>query len=453
MTLAKLPEVPKGSWRGATLLAATKRIFPLVTMRLVFRGGAVLDPAGKDGLSTLACRMLERGTKRRKHVEIIEAIETAGGTISSNAGYEALRLDGTVLGKSLDRWMGVIAEMLLEPAFTEKELETCREEMIAELALHREEDRDLGDAFYRRALWGDSPYGRRTEGTETSLASLTRDDVVKRWREGMVGSRLLAGAAGDLDVDQLAKLLEKHLGTLPEGTPAIAPASTPRPLGMGVEVLLVDKPDRTQTQIFLGRTSAGPQHPDYLPFQIANHAFGGMFTSRFMQEVRVKRGWSYGAYTRLETMPAASSFAAWTFPSNEDTLPAIRLLLELVASFAKDGVSKDELEAGKSHLENAMAFDIETPEAQLARRMQEILLSLPDDWTPRFVEAVRSATVERSNAAVRSLLAGQPLQLTLVCTADKLVEELAKQPEVSRIDVVAFDTPEPGLWRNVFTRR
>lgn len=447
-----LPVVAQGTWRGATLLAATKRVFPLVTVRLAFRGGAVLDAPGKEGLSSLTARMLERGTKTKNHTQVIDAIEAIGGTIGSGAGYESIRLEGTLLARSLDRWLAMIAEMLLEPAFTEEELGICRDEMISELALHREEDRDLGEMFYRRALWGDSPYGRFSEGTETSLTSLTRDDVVRRWREGMVGSRLLAGVAGDLDLDQFGKLLDKHLGVLPAGS--AVPDSiggSPRPLS-GVEVLLVDKPDRTQTQIFLGRACAGPLHADYLPFQIANHAFGGMFTSRFMQEVRVKRGWSYGAYTRLETMPESSSFAAWTFPSNDDTVPAVRLLLDLVKSFATDGISATELEAGKGHLTNAMAFDLETPEAQLARRMHEITLRLPDDWTPRFLRAVEASTVERANAAAKAMLDGKPLALTVVCTADRFVEELAKLPEVTRIDVVPFDTSDPGSWTHVFRR-
>lgn len=448
-----LPDVTRGTWNGATLLAATKRVFPLVTVRLSFSGGAVLDPPGKEGLSLLATRMLERGTRTKSHTEVIDAIETIGGTIGAGAGYETLRLDGTLLRRNVDRWLAMIAEMLLEPAFSEAELAICKHEMIAELALAREDDRDLGDMFFRRALWGDSGYGRFAHGTAATLPALTRDDVVGRWREGMVRSRLVAGVAGDLDIGELGALLEKHLGALPQGSPVppAAAGGAPRPLS-GVEVLLVDKPDRTQTQIFLGLACAGPSDGDYLPFQIANHAFGGMFTSRFMQEVRVKRGWSYGAYTRLETMPQSSAFAAWTFPSNEDTVPAIRLLLELVQSFATEGISAEELEAGRGHLTHAMAFEMETSEAQLARRMNEMALRLPDDWTPRFLRAVESSTVERTNAAARSMLAGKPLALTVVCTADRFVEELAKLPEVTRIDVVPFDTDDPGRWTSVFRR-
>ena len=446
-----LPEVAKGSWKGATLFAATKRVFPLVTVRLVFRGGTVIDPAGKEGLSALAARMLERGTKARGHAEIVDAIETIGGTIGTGAGPEGIRVEGTVLGRSLDRWLAAVAEMLLSPAFSEEELATCRNEMLAELALRREDDRDLGEAYFRRAIWGDAPYGLSPEGTGKSLPTLTRDDVVARWREGMVGARLVAAASGDLDLDGLGRLLEKHLGALPRGEPAPRSASEPRPLS-GVEVLLVDKPDRTQTQIFLGRPGLAPEDAEYVPFLVANHAFGGMFTSRLMQEVRVKRGWSYGAYSRVETLASGSTVAAWTFPSNDDTIPAIRLLLDLLAGFAREGVGPEELDAGKSHLKNAIAFDLETPEAQVARRLHEHLLGLPDDWTPRLLDAATALDPARARAAAGTVLAEKPLRLTVVCTADPFVEKLVQFPEVTRIDVVPFDTDDPSRWTNVFTR-
>lgn len=450
MSARRLPEVARGAWRDATLLAATRRIFPLVNIRLVFRGGSLEDPPGKEGLSMLAARMLERGTRRRKHAEVIDALETLGGTIRTSAGFESLHLEGLVLRRSLDRWLAVIAEMLLEPSFDEEALELCKQEMLAELAVGREEDRDLGDAYFRRAIWGDAAYGRPPEGTGASLPGLGREDVAARWRQAIAGARLIAAAAGDLDLDELGARLDEHLGALPAGSPAPGTSVEPRAL-RGVEVLLVDKPERTQTQLFLGRPAVPPGHEDYFPFLLANHAFGGMFTSRLMQEVRVKRGWSYGAYSRLEVHPTRSVVAAWTFPANEDTMGTIRLLLDLLGEFAREGVTGEELEAGKGHLRNVLAFEIETPEAQVSRRLHELLLGLPDDWTRRFLDAVGGTSLARANDAARSVL-GPDLALTAVCTAGRFVDPLAAMPEVSRIDVVPFDADDPSRRTNVFTR-
>lgn len=451
MGLPVLPVVDRGTWRGATLLSGTRRVFPLVSVRLVFQGGAAWDPPGKEGLATLTARMLERGTRTRGHSEVIDAIETIGASFSANAGYEAIRLEGLVLTRSLDRFLSVLAEMVLEPAFSEEELETCREEMIAELALHREEDRDLGESFFRRAIYGEGPYGRFSEGTAKSLPTITREDVLQRWREGFATKRLIAAAAGDIDLAQLTAALEKHFGRLPEGAPAVRPPAVTRPLD-GLEVLLVDKPERTQTQIFVGRNVVPPTHPDYLPFLLANHAFGGMFTSRLMQEVRVKRGWSYGAYSRLEMNPDGALAGAWTFPANDDTIPAIRLLLDLLGAFARDGVTAEELEAARGHLQNVLAFEVETPEQAVARRVHETLLGLPDDWTPRWLDRIEKTPLAEANAAARRVLDAGSLALTVVCTADRFRGPLQELPQVKRIRVVPFDADDPSAWTDVFSR-
>lgn len=451
MSARPLPSVQRGEWRGAPVLAATKRVFPLVGLRLLFRGGALLDPPGKEGLSILTARVLERGTKRKKHVEVVDAIESVGASLTSHAGGEALRFEAVSLTRSLDRFLDVLSEMLLEPSIPEDEVEKARDEMIAELAIAREDDRGVADSFFQARLLA-SAHGRFHEGTGASLPSLTRADVEARWRETICSARLVAAVAGDLDAEELAEKLEKHLGRLPVGTPAPRTKAEARPLSRGVEVLLVDKPERTQTQIFLGRTVPGPLTPEYLPFLAANHAFGGMFTARLMQEVRVKRGWAYGAYSRLQPYADLSTVASWTFPANADTVPAIRLLLDLFDGFVKNGVSKDELEAGKGHLKNTLAFDLETPDAQVARRVYELLLGLPDDWTPRYLEAVEGMTADRANAAARAWLDGQPLALTLLCTAEPFVAEIAKLPEVTRIDVVPFDADGPAQAKTVFTR-
>ena len=445
-----LASVQSGEWRGARVLAATKRVFPLVNVRLNFLGGALLDPPGKEGLSVLTARILERGTKKRKHAEVIDAIETIGASMSSAAEAEALRYDAVTLTRSLDRFLAVLAEVLLEPSIPEEEVERTRNEMLAELAMAREDDRGLADGFFTARLLASS-HGRFHEGTEDSLPAIKRDDVVRRWKESIASGRLIAAAAGDIDVDGFAKLLEKHFGGMAGGSPAPAVPAVARPLS-GVEVVLVDKPDRTQTQIFLGRTGPGPLTKDYLPFHAANHAFGGMFTARLMQEVRVKRGWSYGAYSRLHTFPDLSTVGAWTFPSNADTVPAVRLLLDLVAGFAKTGIDAAELEAGKGHLKNTLVFDLETADAQVSRRVHELVLGLPDDWTPRSMEAIASMTVERANAAARAVLEKQPLALSILCTAEPLIAELEKLPEITKIDVVPFDAPGLDAAKTVFSR-
>ncbi len=445
-----IPVAEFSSWRTAKLAFSTRRVFPLVSLSLVFRGGTTQDPPGKEGLAALMARLLERGTQSRTRAKIADEIESMGGSFTAHATRESIRLDAAVLSRSLDPLLDVFADLLLNPSFPEEEVELAKDEMLAELALAREEDRDLGDQFFRHAIYGNTPYGRFPGGTDRSIPSLTRDDVVARWKD-LVEESLVVGAAGDIDGEAMAKKLDARLGGLARRAAPKPPIATSRALS-GVETLLVDKPERTQTQIFLGHSALGPADPDFLPFYVANHAFGGMFTSRLMQEVRVKRGWSYGAHSRLELLREGSLTGVWTFPANDDTIACVRLLLDLIRDFGSKGVREEELIAAKGHLLNTLAFDVETPEQRVQRRVHEILLGLPVDWTQRFAEGVDAVSVERANVAASRVLRPEQMALVVVCTADRFSCQLRDIPEVRVVDVVPFDAEDPTEWKREFER-
>lgn len=448
-----IPAAELGRWgKGVTLVSATRRVFPLATLRLAIAGGASGDPPGKEGLTAMTARMLERGTRRRSREALTSGVESLGATLGTAAGMESVMIASTALSRNLEAVSELLLEILLEPAFAEEELEKLRAEMLTELAISREEDRDLGDGWFHRALHGSHPYGHFVMGTEAGLKAVTRDDVVARWRSLLQAGALTVAGAGDVDLDALGALLDRHAAALPPGTGAAAASPEAREL-RGIEVLLVDKPDRSQTQIFLGRTAVPALDPDQIPLQVAMHAFGGMFTARLMQEVRVKRGWSYGASARLEMNRGRGTAAFWTFPANGDTIACVRLLLDLYRELHEKGISEDELGAAKGHLLNMLAFEVETPEQLVARRLYERLLGLPDDWTERWVAGVESTTRERASAAAGRVLDPERLQLTIVCTAEPFLQELSAMAGVRRIEVVPFDVPDPDAGGRVVLER
>lgn len=447
-----IPTATATPWGKGTLVHASKSGFPLFTVKLAFRGGAAHDPKGLEGLASLTARMLERGTATRSREAIADAIETMGGHLSISAGVESIRIDGACLPDAAGEFLAILADLLLAPSFPPDEIERLREEMLAELALAREEDGDLGDSFFRRALYGDHPLGRFPEGTDATLPAITRDDVVARWSRIAGRVNLIAGIAGDLDRPRAHALLDRHFGRLPEGE-AIVPAPATARERKGFEALLIDKPERTQTQIRIGHLTIPMTDPRWIPLKMALHAFGGMFSARLMQEVRVKRGWSYGAAARVEMGRGATLAGVWTFPANADTIPCIQLLLELLEELRRKGIQEEELGAARSHLLNMLSFEVETPEQLIQRRIHERLLGLPDDWTSRLVAGMESLGLDAANAAVAELIRPDESVLALVCSADGFVDALPKSiPKLSRLSVVPFDTEEPSRWKCVLDR-
>ncbi|TNF30349.1 MAG: insulinase family protein, partial [Deltaproteobacteria bacterium] len=220
-------------------------------------------------------------------------------------------------------------------------------------------------------------------------------------------------------------------------SPAVPPLATPA----GYRVVLVDKPERSQTQVFIGHTTLDANHADYLPLLIAQTVFGGTFTARVSHEIREKRGWSYGAYSYLSTDRHLGTFTIRFYPSVADTLPAIQLADELFRDLVARGVTSDELEFARDYLANGHAFSIDTAERRLSELMSARLQGRPDGWVDGFVDAVRAVTPEQVDAALKRHFTPESLITSVVATASDLRDAITAWPRVSAIEDVDYREP------------
>src|SRR5690606_19206187 len=158
---------------------------------------------------------------------------------------------------------------------------------------------------------------------------------------------LLVGAAGAVEAEELSRIVDAHLAGIPKGRVAKPRVARPRPV-RGRRLVLVDKPERTQTQLDVGSLGPGLHDPQTFPLHVGAVAFGGMFTGRLMHEVRAVRGLSYGASSRMDGHRHA--FSIHTFPSATDAVACTELVLELLESFVSQGLTDAEIRAAKRYL-------------------------------------------------------------------------------------------------------
>ncbi len=250
---------------------------------------------------------------------------------------------------------------------------------------------------------------------------------------------MVFGIAGDVDAGDAAKAIGRHFATLPSGgsEPPARPTIARR---QGMRLTLVDKPERTQSQILLGQPAPRWQDPDFLALQVATTAFGGTFTARLMDEIRSKRGLSYGASARLGQGRGAKALVAHVFPSLEQTPETLELVLGLWRTWVADGVTEREVEFARGYLAKSFAFSVATPEDRLELRAALELSGMPRDFADTF--AARVTKVERADT-MRALAQLSPgdLEIVIVSTADELLPKLkeAKLLEGITVDVVPYD--------------
>lgn len=411
---------------------------PLCRFQVTLRGGAAQDlmgpsglPAGAEpsGLCNFATELMRRGAGGRTRAEIDAAIDSLGASLGVSCGRESVCFEVMALKEKLDAAVAILADIVLRPDWPAEEADKLRRELRANLDDLRDDDGSLAWRFFYRELYAGHPYGSPVAGTEESLPHLTLDRS-RAWHGRYIrGGNVVFGAAGDLGEGELRALCERHFAALPAGPAPVLDTPEPAP-GQGLRLHLIDKPERTQSQILFGQLAPRWDEADWLPLRVASTAFGGTFTARLMDEVRVKRGLSYGASARTGAGRGRPMLWMHVFPSAAQTPETLELVLRLYREWADGGLRDDEVEFAKGYLARGFAFRIETPESRLGLRTELELCGMPADYIARFPSRVLEVSPQAVAEATRRWLRPADLLVTLVGTGEPLAGPLADVPRL-----------------------
>jgi zinc protease len=207
----------------------------------------------------------------------------------------------------------------------------------------------------------------------------------------------------------------------------------------GRRLRIVDKPERTQTQIMIGRLGTSPADADHTALIVGNAVFGGTFTSRLMRAVRSERGWSYGASSRLGLDRTREAFNVWTFPQASDAAACAALELQLLEELYEKGITQDELTFAQSYLAKSFAFSTDTADKRLEQAVDLWLYALSPDYFSRYVQRIQHVTRDEVNAAIAKRLSPAELTLAAVATDADIGDALRALPGLTEVQVVPFD--------------
>jgi zinc protease len=425
-----------------TVLVESSPALPVVSMTIAARAGATSDPDGKEGLLRTVARLMRRTGDGLTTEAIDEKIDALGGSIGVDVGHSVTSIHATVIERSLDELVDLLVGILSRPSLAEEELGRLKRETVADLVEARENDRDLGQRWFRRRLFEGHPYARSIGGTLSSIESLSHTDVVAQYAKTICSENLVFAFAGDVEETRARAIAARISGAVPGGEKT--PDRVPEPvMKRGRRLVIVDKPERTQTQILIGCLGTHPADEDHVALHVGNTIFGGTFTARLMNEVRSKRGWSYGAYSNLPYDRHRRGFSLWTFPKASDAAACIELELALLEKWWDSGVTARELAWAQRYLVRSHAFAIDTAAKRVGQALDEVLYDLPAGYHSEYLERVKSTTIEQVNAAIRSRITPKDLVLAVVGTASEIqTDVVAKSGDLDSVEVIAYDRDE-----------
>ena len=368
---------------------------PFVAIEIAFRGGASVDAPGKRGAIHLMTALLEEGAGDRDAVEFAEAMETLAASAAFDVSDDAVMVGFRTLTENRDEAAGLLADALARPRFDMDAVERVRAQALSVIRSQENDPGSIAATEMARRMWGDHPYGSPLTGSTESVSALMREDLLDAHACVIARDRVIVSAAGDIDAAALGLLVDRILGGLP--AQATAPLPPPPELQLTGATTVIDW-DSPQTVVRFAQQGLPIDDPDYFAAVVLNHILGGGgFSSRLMDEIREKRGLTYGGGTSLSNQVLADSWGGGMATANDRTAEAVALLRETWARL-RDGVSEQELTDAKTYLtgEYPLRFDGNRRISGILAGMQ-LMGMTPDYINTRNdrVEAVTAADVRR----------------------------------------------------------
>lgn len=396
---------------GLTAWLVKDPSIPFAALEIRFRGGASLDAPDKRGAINLMTGLLEEGAADMDARAFATAVESLAASINFGVDDDALSVSARFLSENRDEAMALLRAAIIEPRFDADAIERVREQVISGIESSSKDPDELASRAMDEIAFAGHPYATSLSGTIESVTALTRDDLLTAHSKVLARDRIYIGAVGDITEEELATLLDDLLGTLPE-TGAPMPPSLSVDIPAGVTVVPFDTP---QSVARFAQRGIKMEDPDYFTAIVLNHVLGGgSFESRLMDEVRAKRGLTYGVYSYLAGKDLAEIYIGAVSSANDRIAEAITVIRAEWAKAAAEGVTEEEVNNAKTYLTGAypLRFDGNGPIANIMVGMQ--MLDLPIDYIATRNDRVEAVTVEGVKRVAAELLDPENLHFVVV---------------------------------------
>jgi len=395
---------------GITAWLVEEHSIPIISFKVLFRGGASIEPEDKHGATYLMTGLLEEGAGKYNATGFLEATETLAARFSFDTSRDMASISATVLKENLTPSMELLRVALTEPRFDEVAFERVRGQVESIIQRAETNPRSLGSSKFRALAFGDHPYGRSLEGTLESVAALTPQDMHVTHQAALTRDRIVVGVVGDITSEELAILLDTVFAGLPLSDADIVPLTQMQVEG-GNDIINFPSP---QSVAIFGHEGVMRDDPDYIAAYVMNHILGTGFTSRLNQEIREKRGLTYGVSSFLTPYDRAALYMGSIASSNENIAEALHLIQEEWVKMAEEGVTPDELEAAQKYLTGSypLRFDSNSAIASILAGLQ--FANLPIDYVVTRNDEVNAVTVEEINQVAARLLKPDKLRFVIV---------------------------------------
>lgn len=411
---------------------------PVVDVSIVVKSGAAADPAGKFGLAQFTAAMLDEGAGSRDALELADAIDFLGASITTGSSYDASTVRLHALTTKFEQALPLLADVVLRPAFADVDLERLRTERLTTLLQARDNASSLASTAFARLLFGESHrYGTPMMGTEATNRAMTAADMRAFYTANYQPQNTVMLVVGDITPAAVLPQLEKtfggwkNAGAIARPTVPVATAPTAR------QIYLVDKPGAPQSEIRIGGLGVSRTTPDFHVITVMNTILGGSFAARLNQNLREEHGYAYGAFSSFDMRAMPGPFAARAGVQTDKTVESLQEFFKELNGMTAP-MPPPELSRAKNLEALSFPGDFETTSDMAARLAALAIYDLPDTFFTTYVPKIEAVTAAQVGGAVEKYLQTTKFAVVVVGDLSK-IEAPIRAANLGPIRVVSAD--------------
>ena len=399
---------------GLGVLVAPVHKLPFVTIHALVDAGGESDPPGKAGLASLAALLLTEGAGALDAISLTERTELLGASLTASAEWDSASVTVSVMSQRFDAALATLGDVIMRPAFPERELARLKGERLAELLQMRTEPRSLADEMFSALLYdASSRYSQPLGGWESSVREITLDDVRNFHATRYSPATTWLLVVGDIGIAEVLASAERVFGGW-RGSRARKPvllASAAQSVG---RFHLVARDGAPQSELRVGHVGLARSNPDYFDVVVMNAILGGLFSSRINLNLRERRGYTYGAFSHLDWRHAAGPFVVATAVRSDVTAESVREVLKEIDRIRAEPAGDDELSLAVNYLMGVFPIRFETTAAIAGALSAIVTYDLPPAYFDRYRADIGGVTIERVQKAALQHLKPEELQVIVV---------------------------------------
>ena len=402
---------------GARMLVIEDHALPLITINISVRAGSFFEGNDKRGVASMTAGLLADGTTTRSYDQINQETARIGASLGAGAGGERASISVSGLVEDTDKLIDLLADVLMHPSFPADRLAKAKFQAAAARAQQETNAPFLAGQLTGEVLYGaDTPYGRPVPAPD-QINAITQDDLRAFYASHYLnGKSTLIGVAGDVRAKDIYAKLKKALAdwkAAPDGGEPALPAGTFTPKDK-TTVYLVDRPNSAQTYLTFANIGIKRTDPDFFPLTIANYILGGSFNSRLNEDLRERRGYTYGVSSGMSAPKYPGTWSMGGSVRNAVTGPAAAEFVVNFDGIQKEPVTTAEMDAAKRAIIGSFALTLESPGSVLGRLMDVEDYGLPADYWDTYPQKLNAVTADDVQRVAKTYLGTGRIQLIAV---------------------------------------